>query len=483
MSGSQIQASGGEPSYITVNGSNAGSALMSMVNSDEIEPGSEPGYQLCKNIYLYHALGRKLAEVPVIIAQSQARIITVSDAPPNVVVKVFQDEYNKLNVDKVIFNVKRTSRVYGISSVIVVADGKDPSEEFTPKELATLDLQFNVLDPLNTAGSQVLSQDPNSVNFQKPQPVATGGRRYHASRCCVVLNEEPFYIAYTTSAFGFVGRSVYQRALFPLKSFILSMITDDMVVKKCGLIVAKIKQPGPIMNGLMQAFTAMKRLVLQQAVVGNVLSVGDQDDVSTLNMQNLEGPLTVARKDILDNIATAASMPAKLLNSETFAEGFGEGTEDAKSIAQFIERERNEMGFIYAFFDRIVQYRAWTPEFYATIQADFEEYADLSYDQAFYRWKNSFSATWPSLLEEPESEKSKIDDVRLRATIALIETLIPQLDPGNKANLIEWAVANINEAKTMFKIALKIDIDDLLNYVPPAPPVQEPPPKPFSSEA
>jgi hypothetical protein len=65
---------------------------------------------------------------------------------------------------------------------------------------------------------------------------------------------------------------------------------------------------------------------------------------------------------------TSAPMPAKILEEETFAEGFGEGTEDAKYIARFINRFRVSMNPRYQFFDKIVQYRAWNKDFYKTIQ-------------------------------------------------------------------------------------------------------------------
>jgi len=64
-------------------------------------------------------------------------------------------------------------------------------------------------------------------------------------------------------------------------------------------------------------------------------------------------------------------MPAKILLQETFAEGFGEGTEDAKYVARFIDGIREEMAPLYNFFDMIVQRRAWTPDFYKLIQEDF----------------------------------------------------------------------------------------------------------------
>ena len=117
------------------------------------------------------------------------------------------------------------------------------------------------------------------------------------------MNEEPIYIHYTSSAFGFVGRSVYQRALFPLKSFIQSMITDDMVTRKAGVLIAKIKPAGSIIDKTMAAMTGLKRNILKDAETNNVISIGQDDSVEAINMQNTDTAMTVARKNLLENIA------------------------------------------------------------------------------------------------------------------------------------------------------------------------------------
>lgn len=51
-------------------------------------------------------------------------------------------------------------------------------------------------------------------------------------------------------------------------------------------------------------------------------------------------------------------MPAIILNSETFAQGFGEGTEDARSVAVYIDNIREWLEPLYDYFIRICQYRA-----------------------------------------------------------------------------------------------------------------------------
>ena len=468
---------------LDITGSNLGTSLTQLLMSDEIVPGSDVSYELCKQIYLYHPLGKKMAEKPISIAMSQKRNISVPNSPEDIIKEAFDREWQAIGADKHIFNVMRTSRIYGIASVAYGADGIPSDKPIDPKELAGMDLFFNILDPLNTAGSLVLSQNPNSADFQKHAAISIAGQAYHRSRSCTMMNEEPIYIHYTSSAFGFVGRSVYQRALFPLKSFIQSMITDDMVTRKAGVLIAKIKPAGSIIDKTMAAMTGLKRNILKDAETNNVISIGQDDSIEAINMQNTDTAMTVARKNLLENIASAADMPAQMLNNETFAEGFGEGQEDAKSVVQYIDYIRTEMQPLYEYFDKIVQARAWNAEFYKTIQAQFPEYKKIPYTKAFFDWKNSFAAKWPSLLIEPESELIKVEDVRLKAIIAMIEVLLPTLDPDNKSRMVEWAATNFNEQKLLFKQPLLLDYEALAEYEPPDP-MQEPNvPKPFSGES
>src|SRR6185437_4195447 len=170
---------------------------------------------------------------------------------------------------------------------------------------------------------------------------------------------------------------------------------------------------------------------------------------------------------------------AKLLNSETFAEGFGEGTEDAKAIAHYIDGLREEMDPLEEFFDNIAMHRAWSSEFFDTIKALHpDSYGGKTYEQAFYEWKNSFAAVWPSLLKEPDSEQVKTDDVKLKAIIATVEVLEPLLDPENKAILIDWAAENLNDNKIMFQTPLVFDMEALRNYEPELPAENEVDPAP-----
>jgi hypothetical protein len=450
---------------LNINSSTLGSPLQDIFDATEIVPGSAPSYALCKTIYSFHVLGKKMVDAPIAMAMSQAREISIPDGPEDRVKQAFLDEWSALSTDKHIANTFRLARIYGCSAQGLLIDGVDTNTPADCTKLWKLKISFSEFDPLNTSGSLVLNQNPNAMDYQKVTGFTVQGKRYHMSRGVVVMNEDPIFIEFTTSAFGYVGRSVYQRALFPLKSFLNTMITDDMVVTKVGVIIAKMKAAGSIVSNAMQKLFGLKREVVKEAQVGNVIGITTEEDIESLNLQNLDAPYTLARRNIIENIATAEDMPAKILLQETFAEGFGEGTEDAKYVAQYIDRFREEMRPLYVWWDQIVMYRAWNPDFYKTIQELFpKQYGKVSFEEAFTKWRNSFSWKWPSLLREPDSELIKVDDVKLRAVIALLEVLLPTLDPANQVLLIAWAADSFNELKLLFQSPVDLDFDQLLTF-------------------
>jgi Protein of unknown function (DUF1073) len=447
-----------------------GSALTQIMKADDIQPGDDSSYQMCKTIYLYHPLGARVAENPISMAQSQPREIKVRSEPADDVKDQFLAEWESLGADKIIHNAKTISRVYGVSTLALLIEGVPPNRPVDYKNLKDLRIEFNVLDPLNTSGSLTMDQDPNSMRFQRPlsDTVSVAGQKYHPSRTVVTMNEQPIYIAWTSSAFGYVGRSSYQRALYPLKSYIDTLRMDAMIAKKAGVIIAKLKVIGPIVNNIMATMGAIKRNLLREASTDNVISIAVDEDVESMNLQNLEGPAEMARSHILENIASAADMPAKLLNSLPFAGGFAEGKEDAKAVAKYIDGVRKDMNPLYEFMDRICMYKAWTPEFYETQKTKYPEtYGNTTFIKAFYDWKNTFVATWPSLLVEPESEKIKISDTKLKAIIAIIQVLLPVIDPENRMLLIKWAVDAFAEDTKMFSNTIEFNWEALKNYVPP----------------
>ncbi|EMF8384830.1 DUF1073 domain-containing protein [Klebsiella variicola] len=438
--------------------------LITLLDSDDIQPGMSAGYQTCKTIYLFHPLGGKMVDRPIKMAMNESRTVHISQAYgiEQRLRDAFEREWKALGADKHIANAARISRIYGVSAIAMLVDNQEPSSAVDYRTLYKHNVTFNILDPLNTAGSIVLNQDPNAQDFQKVDGIRVAGKPYHKSRCVVQQNEDPIYLAYNSAAFGFTGRSVYQRALFPLKSFIQTMRTDDMVSVKGGLLVTKIQGPSSVVNNMMQKFSGIKRMMLKRGKTGEVLQIGANDSIESIDLSNLEKPLDSSRNHILENIATAADMPAIILNSETFAQGFGEGTEDARSVAVYIDNIREWLEPLYDYFIRICQYRAWSIEFFQSLRSDFPDLKN-TYSLYFSSWINNFEYRWPSSLKEPESEKVKVDEIRFKAIVSMLEVLLPQVntDDENRSLLIEWAQTNANANESLFPQRLDLDIDSL----------------------
>lgn len=458
-------------SDVTISGSTVPSQLMELLSASDIEPGSQAGYGLCKMLWEFHPMGGKLVEKPVKLALSKPRTLTIDAEPKEILIEAFKKEWIKLGATNHIRDVMFINRVYGAAAIIVGSPDVPTTDPIDPWKLPDLNIYFNQLDPLNLAGSIVTNQNPNAPDFQKPLAYATAaGQPYHPSRSVVVFNGTPIYLSFQSSGFGYTGRSVFQRALYPLKSFVQSMVTDDLVTFKSGLLIAKTKPSGSIVNKLMQTAAGIKREYLKQGSTGNVLSIDIEESIEAINMVNTDTAMTTARNNIIANIAAASDVPALLLKDEAFTQGFGEGTEDAKAIVQYVNGIRDDMASLFEFFDKIVMHRAWNKELFEAIQ-NHEEYGeyykDMSYEQAFYHWKDNFKAEWESLIEEPESEKVKVDETKLRGINDILRTMLPVIDPQNRALLIQWAESNINEMPHMFASSLQLDTESIADYEPP----------------
>ena len=468
---------------VTLNGPTLGDSLQALLSAPDIEPGDKPSYELCKKIYTAHPLGAKLAEKPIQLAQSKPRVVTVAKAPEERVAKAFLDQWERDGADKHLANLHRLKRVYGVAAIALLTEGKAPDTEIDYEKLWKDTIAFNVYDPLNVAGSLTGNLQPNSPGFLKTQGIAVNGVPYHRSRSCIALNEEPIYLEWTASAFGYVGRSVYQRSLYPLKSFLETMRTDALVARKAGVLVAMMKQAGSIIDNVMDSLFARKRQVVKDAETGNVIGIGCEEKIESLNLQNVNGAMKESRSNILENIAAGSGMPAILVTQETFSAEFHEGDQDAAAVADYIKHEQEEMKPSYDWMDNIIQHRAWNPEFYTTIQADFpEEYGGVDYKTAYYRWVNSFSAPWPSLLTEPESETVRVEEVKLKALIAAVQVAAPAFGPINKANLFMWFADELNEHSGLFSTPLLLDAEELETYEPPIGESEPKPAHPFAAQ-
>lgn len=459
--------------FSNVQGSNVGQALLQLIQSDDIAVGDGPGYELCKNIYLHHPLGAKIASKPIEIAQSEKRDISVNGAgtASDKVRDEFEKKWKSMNGDGLISNIMTLSRVYGAAAIALLEEGVENRKPVDLKNLYKKNISFNVYDPLNIAGGLQLSQDPLSMNFLHVMNIAVSGDAFHRSRARVMMNEDPIYISWTSSSYGYAGRSVYQRALLPLKSFVQTMITDDMVSRKAGIIVAKIKQVGSIINQRMRTMFGFKRDVVKEAETENVISISTEEDIQSIDLKNISEPFKLARMNIIENIASAVPMPAQMLTEESFGASFHEGSEDARAQARFVRRMQERMDPLYDWLDIIIMRLAWTPEFFYTIQAEYpEEFKETEFEDFFWRCSNSYKAMWPSMLKEPDSELAKVDKIKLEAITQLAQVLLPNIPKEEKAKVIMWICDQFNELKMLFAgNKLELDFEAIANFEDPTP--------------
>jgi len=450
------------------NGSTLNSNLAAMLTAEDIAPGDDVSYEMCKLIYAYHPLGGKMVDKSIGLAMSQRREIIIPDSPDERLREAFERKWAEIRADEKIASVVRLAKIYGASALVCGEEGKDT---MTPLDFGNLDetkLFFNALDPMNIAGSLVTSQDPNSPDFQAPALVTVQSKQYHPSRTRLFFNEAPIYILFNNSSYGYAGRSVYQRAFFPLKSYIQTLIANDLVARKAGVLIARMESSGSIADRIQATVMNWKRDIVKESQNNNIISISPNESVESLNLMNVDGAISVARKHILEDIASACAMPSKLLTEETYAEGFGEGTEDAKNVIRYIENERRNMEPLYRFFDRIVMRLAWTPEFFEALRNNDKDYEGTDYVTEFSRWANAFEARWPSMLIEPESQKAEKIERTMRIVSEFFDRVAPNIPQQQKAGMIAWMSDAVNAQKDLFPSPLNLDIEAIADYTPPA---------------
>lgn len=434
-----------------------GSPLYNIMLAQNIVPGEQPSYMVCKEIYTSHPLGKKIIDAPIARAMNKRREIVVLEQP-DAVVERFNHVWDDLQADYYVADCYRLSRIYGISSLAIVPEDGDSKRPLLPEELWKGNVKFNSLDPLNTAGSLVGILDPNRPDFLKYSSIAVQGKPYAASRAHIQLYENPVYLSYTNAAFGYVGRSAFSRCLYPLQSYLQSMLADNLVMVKSGVLVAKIAQPGSIIDRVQQAAQNIRLNILKGARTGNTVSVRPDESIESLDLHYLD--YQKQRQNILETIALSLDMPAQFLTSDALSQGFGEGEEDAKLISSYIDRVRLDMKSLYDFMDNVVMHVAWSPEYYESIKGRFPG-IPKTYEEFFISCKRSFKAIWPESLEPSKKERVEYQRISYESILQVFNALERVCEGDNKGALVNWVVSNLNEMETLFPNKLEIDCDEI----------------------
>ena len=449
---------------------NLSSELMQILDSDAIKPGTDVGYNTCKLLWQFHPLGGKLVEKPINMAMCKPRSYNVETDPDERVVRQFREVWERMGLNEKIKNLFYVSRCYGAAAIGVGTDGvtcKDPLPTFGLREE---DVYINVWDPLNAAGSMVTDQNPNSRFFQQANAtLKIASKSWHPSRTLKIFNGTPIYLEYQNSTFGFTGRSVFQRVLYPMKSYIGTMVANNLVAKKAGVLVAKTEQNGSVASGIMAAATGKKRENVKISENEGVLSIGTKDDIESLNLQNIDKALSTARDNIISDIAAGSDVPAILIKEEAFSNGFGEGKEDSKAISQYVDGVRQAIEPVMDYFERLVRYIAWNEDFYTSLKNDYPDIITEDYQTTFRMWEREFDAGWQELVEESPDKRRESDSKVVQQAGALFSIMAQQLDPENRAMAAEWLASVTNATETYGDSPMIIDKEALSKYQPPPP--------------
>lgn len=251
-----------------------------------------------------------------------------------------------------------------------------------------------------------------------------------------------------------------------MKSILNSVTTDDMIINKAGLLIFKTKQNTSIITRAVELAGEFKRRLLKRGKTNEVLQIHHEDDIQSIDLKNLEGAYREARNNAIANIATAADIPAILLKDESFTQGFADGTEDSKAIAQYGDTIRQQIDPVIEYFEKIVMHLAWTESFYYSLQQTYPDIITKSYSEMFYLWQDTFSASWPSLLRNTEDKQIKSDSDKIETVTRLVYSMLPNLDPENRAETLCWLADVINSTKTYENTQLTLDKEKIELFEP-----------------
>lgn len=445
----------------------ANSQLLKLLDARAIQPGSPASYELCKMLWNYHPLGGKLVEKPISMALCKPRSWNVKTDPDERVIRRFQEVWDKLNITEKIRDVFFTARCYGAAAIGIGTIDQDSETELDKALLTEENVFINIFDPLNVAGSMVTSQDPNSPSFQQADLfLLVSGKNWHPSRTIKVFNGSPVYLAYQSSSYGYTGRSVFLRSLYPLRSYLKTMEANETIADKIALIIAKMAQNSSVISGIMQKIGSIKRSFVKSGQNGNVLQIGKDDNIKSLDLNNVEGPLKIARDNIISDIASGSDIPAILIKEEAFAQGFSDGSEDSKAISQYIDGVRQAINPVMGYFEDLIQYIAWNEEFYESVKEEHPDVYTDDYKTTFYQWKDEFTASWQELIDESPNERRDSDAKVIENAAKLFAILAPKLDPINVAKASDWLASISNSTETYKDNPLTLDLDALINYQP-----------------
>ncbi|CAI3957934.1 DUF1073 domain [Commensalibacter communis] len=431
-------------------------------------------YELCKILYVYHPLGKRLIEIPVNLSLNKKRIIKLQNDYSAELIDQFEKKWQELKITQNIKRLAITSRLYGIGALFLKIKGiKDTELLDKNQKLENYEIHPVVYDAMNIAGTASNNHNIDSIDFLQLSEIVRGGEALAKDRSCILSNGDPIYIEYIESAYGYGGRSIFQNCFDLMYSYLSIIHADNAVAKKVATLIIKLNQVGSA-NRVQEGASAQKRQMLATAGNGDVVSMAVGEEAETLSMMNVDQALDTARRHIIEDIANAVDLPVILLNGQKFSGGFGEGTEDAKNIAQHVDAIREWLEPVFNFCDDFVMDLAWNFDFIDALNNENSQFYDKTllpeekqkkYNIFIQELKATFSYEFPSFLTETQSQIIESDNKKLMSIMEVFKNTYPLVDVDTKVKLICWVLDSVNELKGISDIKIDYDPEKIMGNI------------------
>lgn len=374
-----------------------------------VEPEEkEFDYQECKDLYANWALGKRFVESIIDFSLSQKRETAIPNAPQEVKER-FDLICRKHKIDKVVKETAILNRVYGIVGLYVATTLKnDKFQNLSISGKQKADIVFNVLDPLNF--KTIISQDPKSPYFLKPNEVTLNGVLVGKERVYVGFNGNPLFIKWTPSALNFAGRSVFanMRRLIIAWTNLFEAL-ERISLKASSILITNDNSLIKDATGVKVAEESARLLKMMQRGQVAMLNKGQTAEFFNLNGATEIGAMITEVKEALTMALN--DTPIQLLLDKDLSNGLSNGSEDMRSVIIKVNSFREEyLNPIYDFLDKYMFYKAWNDDFIKTIQAKYEQYQVLGAEQIRQMWINDFEYKWKSIYPKTPDEETKEKD-------------------------------------------------------------------------
>ena len=350
--------------------------------------------------------------------------------------------------------------VYGAAGIGLVVNNEDPNK---PIDTGWFSQQLengyaiSTFDSLITAGSFTANIDPNSVEFQKVLDFSVNGKKYHYSRCKVVFNplEDPNYLQWESTAYGFVSASIIKRALPALQDYLLNKIAKRKLLKKVASFVHKQDAKSTVYDKITEYVAKIKRSKVEDLTSGEAVIIGTEESIESFNLSNHQQVMQFLSDDNMDDIANATGWQASYLKHAMLSTGMADGSNDAAQIDKMLYGVQNFTKPIFEWIDDILFYVAWTDSFIDSIALQYPDiYRGKTINQIRTLWRTGYERVFNPPTAEPAKDKAATDKTTVE-NISAIATLLQQVSSNQQ--LFDFVQNAFNTANILNGIEIDID--------------------------